>query len=179
MAELNFNAGDEVNLRLAKEEVRGVVIESSDNSIVLLKLENGYNVGIAKENILASRVVRKYNESETGEFKIEKKKGLPSIGLIITGGTIASRVDYKTGGVKPITNVNDFVSYYPELLDIVNVKRLEVPFKIFSENMTSENWIKLAESVKSMLDDSEIKGVVISHGTDTLHYTSAALSFFL
>jgi glutamyl-tRNA(Gln) amidotransferase subunit D len=64
-------------------------------------------------------------------------------------------------------------------MKIVNVKKIDVPFKIFSENMSSEHWIKIAEAIKPMLDDPEIKGVIVSHGTDTLHYTSAALSFFL
>lgn len=179
MVELNFSAGDRVKLRLALEEREGVVVETADNSIVLLKLESGYNIGIPKENILAGRVIRKYKEEEKKEVKIEKKEGLPSIGLIITGGTIASKVDYKTGGVKPIENTEEFLNFYPEILKIANIKRLESPFKILSENMTSEHWIKIAEIVNDMLKDPEIKGVVVSHGTDTLHYTSAALSFFL
>jgi len=108
-----------------------------------------------------------------------QNKELPKIGLIITGGTIASKASQATGGVKPITDVDEFLRFYPELTKMVNVKSIEVPFKIFSENMNSEHWIKIAESVEKMLNDSEIKGVIVSHGTDTLHYTSAALSFFL
>lgn len=178
MVELNFSPGDEVRLRLAQEEIDGQVLESPDSSILLIKLKSGYNIGINKENILAGRVLKKYKE-ESKEFKVEQNGNLPAIGLIITGGTIASKASQATGGVKPIANADEFLSFYPELLKTVKVKKLEIPFKIFSENMAPENWVKMAECVKPMLDDPEIKGVIISHGTDTLHYTSAALSFFL
>ena len=178
MAELNFHPGDEVRLRLAKEELDGRVLESSDSSIILLKLESGYNIGIPKENILASRVLKKYKE-ETRKVEIKQNKSLPAIGLILTGGTIASKVSPLTGGVKPIASAEEFLEFCPELLKIVYIKKLESPFKIFSENMSSDHWIKIAEAVKPMLEDPDIKGIIVSHGTDTLHYTAAALSFFV
>ncbi|MEK6926881.1 MAG: Glu-tRNA(Gln) amidotransferase subunit GatD [Nanoarchaeota archaeon] len=178
MVELNFSAGDRVRLRLADGEQDGIVIESPDSSLILLKLDSGYNVGVRKENILASRVLKRYAPVANSDV-VKQKEGLPSVGLIITGGTIASKASQATGGVQPITDVNEFLRFYPELMDIVNVKRIEVPFKMFSENMDSSHWIELARQVKIMLDDDSIKGVIISHGTDTLHYTSAALSFFL
>ena len=179
MAELNFQAGDQVRLRLASNEEEGTVLESPDSSIVLLKLKSGYNIGIPKENILGSRVLKKFKEEEKENFEIPIVKGRDSIGLVITGGTIASKLDPKTGGVKHLTDVREFAKFYPEIFNVVNVKKIEVPFMVASESMTSENWIKIAETVKTMLDDPEIKGVIVTHGTDTLHYTSAALSFFL
>ena len=182
MAELNFKAGDYVKLKLALEEIEGGVVENPDSSIVLLKLKSGYNIGINKENILGSRVLKKFKEEESSEvagLKVEQKKELPAIGLIITGGTIASKASQATGGVKPISDANEFLSFYPELLDVVRVKKMEIPYKMSSEDMNSEHWIKMAECVKMMLEDSELKGIIISHGTDTLHYTSSALSFFL
>jgi len=178
MAELNFQAGDQVRLRLAMKEEDGIVLESPDSSIVLLKLKSGYNIGIPKENILGSRVLKKFKEEE--KEAVERiNRGLPKIGLVITGGTIAAKLDPKTGGVYWLTDVNEFMKFYPEMFDIVDVKKIEVPFMTSSESMTSENWIKIAEAVKPMLDDPEIKGVIVTHGTDFLHYTSAALSFFL
>ena len=178
MAELNFQAGDQVRLRLAMKEEDGTVLESPDSRIVLLKLKSGYNIGIPKENILGSRVLKKFKEEEK-EQNERKDRGLPKIGLVITGGTIAAKLDPKTGGVYWLTDVNEFMKFYPEMFDIVDVKKIEVPFMTSSESMTSENWIKIAEAVKPMLDDPEIKGVIVTHGTDFLHYTSAALSFFL
>ena len=193
MAELNFNPGDFVELRLAKDEMRGRVLESSDGNVLLLKLDSGYNIGIPKENILAGKVLRRFREEdkkqkvedreqEAGkigkEIGLRTKEGLKSIGLVITGGTIASKLDPRTGGVKWLTEVDEFIKFYPELLNIVNIKKIDVPFMIFSESMTSEYWIKIAESVKKMLDDKEIEGVIVTHGTDFLGYTAAALSFF-
>jgi glutamyl-tRNA(Gln) amidotransferase subunit D len=178
MVEFNFSAGDEVRFRLALEEIDGRVIESPESSIVLLKLKSGYNVGIPKENILGAKVLKRFKKEEE-ESAPAKKKGLPKIGIVITGGTIAAKLDSRTGGVSWLTNVNEFMKFYPEMFDIVDVKAIDIPFMTASESMTSEHWIKIAESVKKMLDDGEIKGVIVTHGTDFLAYTGAALSFFL
>lgn len=190
MVELKFRAGDYVRLRLAKEELDGTVVENSDAGVLLLKLDSGYNIGILRENILAGRVLKKYvgENWEDGEFKVEsegdfgatkRKSDLPKIGMVITGGTIASKLDVRTGGVAPLTDVNEFAKFYPEMFGIADVKKIAVPFLVSSESMSSEHWIAIAENVKKLLDDDEIQGVVVTHGTDTLHYTSAALSFFL
>ena len=178
--EFNLSPGDRVKLRLALEELEGTVLESADSSIILLKLESGYNIGVLKENILASRIIQKYQTPQPSESsQIPHKNGLPNIGLIITGGTIASKLDPKTGGVKHLTSPEEFAKYYPEIFKIANIKKIEVPFMISSEAMTHEHWIKIAETAKPMLEDQEISGIIITHGTDTLHYTSAALSFFI
>lgn len=179
MVNLNFEAGDYVKIRLALEELEGRILESSDSSIYLLKLNSGYNIGVNKENILAGRVLKKYKVEEKENFKFEKKEGLPSIGMILTGGTIASKVDPKTGGAKWLVDSNELSKFYPELFEIANVSRIEMPFLIASENMNVEHWKKIAEIAEKMLNDSSISGIIITHGTDTLHYTSTALSFFL
>lgn len=178
MAKLNFNPGDYVRLRLALKEIEGRVLESPDSDIVLLKLNSGYNIGINKENILAGRILKKF-KAEEEKFDLPMTKGLPNVGLIVTGGTIASKLDVKTGGVKHLVDVGEFAKFYPEMFKIVNVKRVEIPFMVASESMTSEHWMKIAEVCEKMLNDKEIAGVIITHGTDFLHYTSAALSFFL
>ncbi len=180
MAELNFNSGDRVRLRLALGEEEGVVLESPDSSVLLLKLDSGYNIGIPRENILAGRVLKKFKSAEEDrEMKVEHKKELKNIGLVITGGTIASKLDPRTGGVKHLADVNEFAKFYPELFEIVNVKKIDVPFMTASESMDSSHWIKIAQSVEKMLNDNDISGVIVTHGTDFLSYTSAALSFFL
>jgi len=180
MANLNFSPGDDVRLRLAKEEIEGRVLESADGSILLLKLKTGYNIGIAREKILAGRVLKKYKENEVDETgEREVVKGKKNIGLVVTGGTIASKLDPRTGGVFPLTDVSDFAKYYPELFGMVNVKRIETPFMDLTENMNSKHWKQIAEKVAELLNDGEISGVIVAHGTDFLHYTAAALSFFL
>ena len=174
--EINYKAGDSVRLRLAKEELDGVVLESPDASVLLLKLNSGYNIGIPKENILAGRVLKKFAEEKV-KVNVLDKKGLPSIGMIVTGGTIATKLDSRTGGIYA-GGFSDYQRFYPELFEIANVI-IESPFMFDSSSMTSEHWKKIAESVERMLNDKEISGVIVAHGTDTLHYTAAALSFFL
>jgi len=182
MSKINFNAGDYVKFRLTFEEIEGIVLECSDSSIVLIKLDSGYNIAIKKENILDSRVLKRF-QIEREERSVEDKKilknNLPSIGLIICGGTIAAKMNPKKGGVSWLTNLNEFMEFYPDIFKMVNVKEIAVPFMVASESMKSEHWIEIAKNVKRMLDDDTIRGVVITHGTDFLGYTAAALSFFL
>ncbi|PIN90054.1 Glu-tRNA(Gln) amidotransferase GatDE subunit D [Candidatus Pacearchaeota archaeon CG10_big_fil_rev_8_21_14_0_10_34_76] len=179
MVELRFNPGDYVQLKLAQfRELEGTALESHDKSIVLLKLRSGYNIGIPKENILGSKILKKFKD-EKREYKLPSGKGKPKIGMIITGGTIAAKLDSKTGGVHWLTDTAEFAKFYPKLFEKVDVKKIEVPFMMASENMSYNEWAKIAESVEKMLNDKDIKGVIITHGTDTLHYTAAALSFFL
>lgn len=173
-----MNTGDFVRLRLAREELECTILESSDSSIVLVKLKSGYNIGIPKDHIQGHEVLRK-SAAPVKVVAPKQHANLPAIGLVLAGGTIASRVDPKTGAVNALTDVDSFSNLYPELLQSVRVKKIEVPFMKLSENMTPDDWISIAECVKKMLEDSEIKGVVVAHGTDTLHYTAAALSFFL
>ena len=179
MAELNFKAGDEVRIRLAHKEIDGRVLESSDSKIVLLKLESGYNIGIPKENILASRILKKHGEEIKNYPVPVVGKGKKNIGLIITGGTIASKLDSKTGGVRHLVEIGEFRRFYPELFEIVNVKEIEMPFMKASESMNSDDWKKIARTCEKMLDNKEIEGIIVTHGTDFLGYTSAALSFML
>jgi len=180
--DINWQSGDSVRIRLAHEEIDGTVLESPDSSIVLLKLKSGYNIGIAKENILAGRILKKFKEEEQvekEEEKFEGKKGLKNVGLVMTGGTIASKLDPRTGGVHPLTDVEEFKKFYPEVFERANVKKIVIPFMVASESMSWDNWIRVAESVHELLNDDEIEGVIITHGTDFLHYTAAALSFLL
>lgn len=174
--EIHFKHGDEVRLRLAKEEIEGRVLESPDAGVLLLKLKSGYNVGIAKENILAGRVLKKFSDEKV-KVSVHDKKGLPKIGMILTGGTIATKLDPRTGGVYA-GGFEDYARFFPEIFEAANFK-IESPFMFDSSSMNSEHWKKIAESVEKMLNDKEISGVIIAHGTDTLHYTAAALSFFL
>lgn len=178
MDDSKFNSGDYVKIKLAIEEIEGTILESHDNSLILLKLNSGYNIGIPRENIHGHKVLKRFLDSKVIP-EIKNKSNLPKIGLVVTGGTIASKLDPKTGAVKWVTDVNEFLRFYPQLLNVVSIQQIDIPFKVASESMTYEHWIKIAESVKKMLDDDEIKGIIVTHGTDFLGYTGAALSFFL
>ncbi len=170
--------GDKVKISTVKEEIIGTLIKSPSSDLYLVKLESGYNIGIKKESVINIEILEKKKEKkEAGEFA--KNKNLPGIDLIVTGGTISSRVDYETGGVSWLTKPEELFRFYPEIFDIVNVRKIKVPFMKASENMDYLDWKLLAKEVKESLDEPECKGVIITHGTDFLHYTSSALSFFL
>ena len=173
------NPGDRVEVIANENENEGVYLESSDPGIVLLKLDSGYNVGLKKEDISEIRIVEKVEKvdsSEDGEMKLSGKK--PIIDFIITGGTISSKLDPKTGGVKDLTDPKEFFGVYPEIFEIADI-RVKSPFMKWSENMDFSDWAKIARVVEKSLNDPQVKGVIISHGTDFLHYTGAALSFML
>ncbi len=170
--------GDRVRILLLKKKYEGILLESSETGLVLIKLDTGYNIGFNKKDVLEIKVLKKSQEKKE-ELELKKDKEKPGIGMIITGGTIASSYDVKTGGVAPLTKPGDLFRFYPDLFDGVNVAKVEVPFMKASEDMDFKDWQKIARTAEKLLNDVNIKGVIITHGTDFLHYTSAALSFFL
>lgn len=99
------------------------------------------------------------------------------ISIIGTGGTIASKIDYATGAVSPAFSTKELLSAMPELKEIAEIET-EVLFNILSENMTPKHYIEIAKKTAEVLNRGG-DGVIITHGTDTLGYTSAALSFML
>lgn len=172
--------GDYVEIHLTKLIYEGILLEVPDDEkgIVLLKLDSGYNIGFSKKDILKIEVLRKTKE-EKEEITIKSDSEKPNIAMIITGGTIASSYDPKTGGVHPLTSSESLFKFYPELFNKVNVVKVEIPFMKASEDMDFKDWQKIARVAEKLLKDNTIKGIIITHGTDTLHYTSSALSFFL
>ena len=170
--------GDKVEIILGREKKQGILLESYDRGILLLKLDSGYNIGFKKEDISEIRVVEKEKKkTEDGkELKISGKK--PVIDFYLTGGTISSKLDPRTGGVKWLINSKELFSVYPEIFEKVDL-RVKIPFTKASENMGFNDWSRLARLVGKSLNDSQVKGVIISHGTDFLHYTASALSFML
>ncbi|MBT3397619.1 Glu-tRNA(Gln) amidotransferase subunit GatD [archaeon] len=173
-----INPGDLVSLRTKDKSWKGNVLESYDPEIVLLKLGSGYNIGIREREILDMKVVEKAQERKVPEIEAKENKKLRNVAMIITGGTISSRLDPKSGGVIS-TDAKEILNIAPEISKICNVVKIEKPFMKWSENMGFIDWKGLAGVCEELLNDSEIDGVIITHGTDFLHYTSAALSFFL
>ena len=180
MKKTEAQPGDFVEISLVKTSYRGILLESPEDEhwIVLLKLESGYNIGFNKKDIFEIKVLKQFSEKEE-KIEIKKQHGKPNIAMIITGGTIASRLDARKGGVSPLTKPEDLFKFYPELFEKVNVVRVEIPFMKASEDMDYKDWQKIAKTTEKLLNNLEIQGIIITHGTDTLHYTSSALGFFL
>jgi glutamyl-tRNA(Gln) amidotransferase subunit D len=158
---------------------------SSDELHIVIKQRNGYNVGVDVKQGLSVVILKKESEgaSLAGQGSTiaaprRVVKGLPTVSLLSTGGTIASKVDYKTGAVSPALSAQDLYDVVPELGNVANV-RAEIFSNILSENMKPEIWSTLAEAVGKRMLEGGVDGVIIAHGTDTMHYTAAALSFAL
>jgi glutamyl-tRNA(Gln) amidotransferase subunit D len=173
--------GDVIRVTKNGEKWEGILIprsEFGDEKHIILKLKSGYNVGV---RIDSTAQVEKVGEGVKPAFTPpplpKQTKGLPKVAIVSTGGTIASRVDYRTGGVRSALSASDLYSVVPELSEIAVVDT-EILFSIFSENITSKHWIETARTVAKHIRNG-VAGVVVAHGTDTLGYTAAALSFAL
>ncbi len=180
MVKHDVASGDRVKLVLSKQEYEGFLLEApeSEKGIVLLKLDSGYNIGFNKKDVQEIKLVKKAQEKEE-KIEIKKDAEKPNIAMIITGGTIAARLNPRKGGVDWLDTPENLFKFYPGIFDKVNIVRLEAPFMKASEDMDFKDWQKIARVAEKFLNDGNIKGIIITHGTDFLHYTSAALSFFL
>ncbi|MEM2204928.1 MAG: Glu-tRNA(Gln) amidotransferase subunit GatD [Candidatus Hadarchaeales archaeon] len=180
LSELSIKVGDLVRVESGERVYEGILMprtELGDPTCLVLKLPNGYNIGV--------RIGKETRITKLGEG--EGWKGLPPpsppdpskplVRLVGTGGTIASRVDYRTGGVHPAFSPEELYSLVPELAELARLETVEA-CSVFSEHMTPELWVRIAEKVAEGLN-AGAKGVVVAHGTDTMAYTSSALSFML
>ncbi len=179
MEKQKFDSGDFVEISLSKEKYRGTYLESPESGLILLKLENGYNIGFNKKDILKINKIKNFKEEKKLDLNFTENLDKPGIVLIVTGGTISSRLNPGKGGVDFVESPEDLFLYYPEIFNLVNVKKIEVPFMKGSENLDFKDWQKIAKVCGNYLNDSSISGIIILHGTDSLHFTSAALSFFI
>ncbi len=173
-----FNSGDKIEIQTKYRKWVGHALESYDSDIILLKLPSGYNIGVRESEVLNARVIEKSIALISSSANIAKDNpSLPNVAIIITGGTISSRLDPKSGGVIS-TDKEAILTIAPELKKICNPV-IESPFMKFSEDMSPRDWKLLAETCEKYLNDDSISGIILTHGTDTLHYTGAALHYFI
>ena len=162
-------------------------ITSSPNHLII-KLDNGYNVGVKYEKGMRleksekpePEIIEEEYEYETKEQhikEIKEKREHPKIAILSVGGTIASKVDYRTGAVSAAMTAKDLTAQVPELLELAHVDMRTI-LEVMSEDMDHKHWQLMAKEVAKELNHG-MYGVVITHGTDTMHYSSAALSFML
>lgn len=177
----NIRVWSEAVIKTTRGDFQGVLLprsENDDDKHIVLKLATGYNIGIAVDTILE---MNEYNFKEIHykiperEFPVSKDKH--SIKLLGTGGTIASRLDYRTGAVIPAFSPGELYGAVPELADICNLST-EKLFAVFSENMGPAQYKILAKTIGEEIKNG-IHGIIIGHGTDTMSHTAAALSFMV
>lgn len=171
--------GDVVKITSPKGVFEGVFLESEDENIAVLKLPSGYNIGIAQKSITKVEIIEEYKESKKSvkSTLVKQNSSLPKITILHTGGTIASKVDYKTGGVSAHFSPSELLNLFPELKDIAQIESRLIG-QMMSENMRFPHYNIIAKEIEKEVKKG-VKGVIVSQGTDTMHYSSAALSFAL
>ncbi len=179
----NFQAPvwSDVRVVTGQGSYSGIVLprsETADPRHIVLKLRSGYNIGIAAASVTAIEVQGRkeaHYKIPEKEFPYDPKK--PRVKLLGTGGTIASRLDYRTGAVIPAFSPGELYGSVPELADLCNLET-EKLYGVFSENMGPEQWIGTAQAIGREIEKG-VQGIVIGHGTDTMHHTAAILSFMV
>jgi len=177
----NVRVWGQATVETSRGTFKGTVLprsENDDDQHIVMKIITGYNVGVDVKTITSME--------ETGykkaNYAIPEKEfpitpGLPKVKLFGTGGTIASRLDYRTGAVIPAFSPGELYGAVPELAEICNLETEKV-FAVFSENMGPDQYMALAKAIGQEIENG-IDGIVIGHGTDTLHHTAAALTFMV
>ncbi|MEF8834875.1 MAG: Glu-tRNA(Gln) amidotransferase subunit GatD [Candidatus Thermoplasmatota archaeon] len=177
----NIDDGDRIRIEKDDRSYEGVLMPHhrfSGEDIITLKLDNGYNIGIeAEEDIKIELIEKKKEKAERVEKKVEKDENKPDISILGTGGTIASYVEYRTGAVHPAEDADDVLYSNPEIAERCNPE-VDIVFSKLSEDIEPEDWVIIADRIIDKLEEGT-DGVVVSHGTDTMGYTAAALSFLL
>jgi glutamyl-tRNA(Gln) amidotransferase subunit D len=168
-----LNSGDLVLCRYGKGEKKGIYITGRDGMAVV-KLTSGYNIGVPADRLA---FIARPEVPPVPEIRISQDTSLPGLSIVSTGGTIASRIDYRTGAVTSQFDADDILRAIPRLQSIAWFRARKL-YSILSENMTPLIWQELARAVYEEIRNGS-KGVIVTHGTDTMAYSAAALSFML
>jgi glutamyl-tRNA(Gln) amidotransferase subunit D len=170
--------GDIVEVTKGKTTFAGTIVPSREKNTLSLKLDSGYNAGLTVSDSLKVKKIgigKKVGKPHAA--KIKKNPGMPTVSILQVGGTISSRVDYRTGAVYTAYTPEDLIALVPELTKMANIESKLVS-NMFSEDMVFEHYTVLAKEIEKEIKKG-VNGIIIPHGTDTMGYTSAALAFML
>ena len=142
--------------------------------MAVVKLDSGYNFGVSPDSC---SFIGHPAEPLPKKTEVPQKNDLPALSIVSTGGTIASRIDYRTGSVTSQFDAGDILIAIPELAKIANYRAVPLA-TILSENMKPAIWQDLARAVYNEIK-SGVSGVIITHGTDTMAFSAAAVSFMV
>jgi glutamyl-tRNA(Gln) amidotransferase subunit D len=170
-----------VRITKGKATYEGLLLPRSQHTAdtyVTLKVDTGYNLGVLIDD--STKITKKGRQKghyQLPQINVQFRKELPNVTLLGTGGTVASRLDYRTGAVLPAFTPEELFSAVPELISTVNLTPKTL-YQILSENFRPEYWVKTAEAIAKEIEGG-VDGVIIGHGTDTMCTTGAALAYFL
>ncbi|HUU75474.1 MAG TPA: Glu-tRNA(Gln) amidotransferase subunit GatD [Methanoregulaceae archaeon] len=168
-----YSSGDRIICQYGGEPRKGTYITMRDGMAVV-KLDSGYNIGVAPDECT---LIEKWAPEASPEVMISQDESLPVLSILSTGGTIASRIDYRTGAVTSQFDASDILRAIPGLSSIARFRTKKL-YTILSENMTPGIWQELAKAVYDEIC-AGVSGVIVTHGTDTLAYSAAAVSFMV
>ncbi|HII14712.1 MAG TPA: Glu-tRNA(Gln) amidotransferase subunit GatD [Nanoarchaeota archaeon] len=172
-----FSNGDEVEIISEGKTLTGKYIENPDREFVSLKLSSGYNIGIERKKTKSIKLLKKHSAEKHAKEAVKENKELKTITILHTGGTISSAVDYATGAVTPHFTPEELIAMFPEMKSVANI-RSRLMGNMASDDMRFAHYNLMAKEAEKEVKAGS-SGVIITQGTDTLHYTSAALSFML
>ena len=182
LKDLKIRLGDFITIKHDGISLSGNLLPQSEignKAIIVIKQKNGYNVGIKlKKNSVLEKTGDSIPLESYPKGSVKVKASLPKVSLLATGGTIASRLDYLTGGVVMASSPEEIMAHLPELSGEVQFQTIKQLFQMASEDIGYLQWQILAQEVAKELKSGS-QGVVIMHGTDMLGYSAAALSFML
>ncbi len=177
MAKVNIQPGDKVTIITKTMSEEGILIPSPDAGVVILKLKTGYNQGFDKKEIKEFKLVEKAKVVARIPKKVLKDTNLPTLAILHTGGTIASKVDYRTGGVVASFEPAELLALFPELQTIANVES-ELVANMWSDDLRFAHFTLIATKIGEYIKKG-VKGIIIGMGTDNLAVAAAALSFMV
>lgn len=181
LKEKKISVGDRIEVRKDFRTYTGILmprIEMGDRNCLVIKMENGYNVGLRlSKDTEISLVSRSPREEKKEPPEVRHDPAKPKISVLSMGGTIASKVDYKTGGVTPRFSASDLIEYVPNLASLANIHGRQVD-SVLSGNMNFGHYKKLIREIEKEIKNG-CEGIIVTHGTDTMHYTACALAFAL
>lgn len=177
MNKLKYKSGDFIEVKTSSDVLRGILMPSFEKEIMVLKLDNGYNVGIEKREVKQIKLIKKNKIKKEIKEKIKINPKLKTISILHTGGTIASRVDYRTGAVYSSFTPEDIIKLVPELKEIANIKSRLIR-NMWSDDLRFKHFSLVANEIAKEVK-SGVEGVIVGIGTDNLAVASAALAFIL
>lgn len=175
------NPGDTVRITTKEHTYEGVLMPrpaALEPGVVVIKLDNGYNIGIKEDSITKTEIMQEYKPPKKQKIEVKQNPKLPTVAVLSFGGTISSKIDYTTGGVAADYTADDLLEMCPELHDVAQIKTKKI-MQIMSEDVDFETLSQMAKELQPWLEDTSINGIVMTIGTDMLHYISAGLTFML
>ncbi|UCE13139.1 MAG: Glu-tRNA(Gln) amidotransferase subunit GatD [Candidatus Heimdallarchaeota archaeon] len=180
MKNQSLKVWDEIEIIKEGTSLKGVILprsELADPNFISLKLPTGYNIGF---DPIKTKKIKKIGHFEAKyripKTEISQKPNLPLIPILGCGGTIASRLDYQTGGTIPALSPEELFSSFPEIADLARVET-HLLFEIFSENLNFDHYERILKAIDDIIKTRSPQGIVLTHGTDTMAFTASALTF--